>query len=85
MTRELKDILLVDKNSYLSKAKTEILVSRGLKLITPRCRKIKQNQPVPDDTKALLSKRELIKPSMIHLKNYIILSIQNIVQGSSLC
>lgn len=68
LTGELKGVLLGDKG-YLSKAKTEILASRGLRLITPKHRNIKQNKPTTATDKALLSKRGLIETVNDQLKN----------------
>lgn len=68
LTNELKGILLGDKG-YLSKAKTEILASRGLRLITPKRRNMKQSKPITTDDKALLSKRGLIETVNDQLKN----------------
>lgn len=68
LTHELKGILLGDKG-YLSQAKTEILASRGLKLITPKRRNMKQDKLATAGDKALLSKRGLIETVNDQLKN----------------
>ena len=68
LTQELKGILLGDKG-YLSKAKTDALAKRGLKLLTPARRNMK-NKPIrTEEEKQLLCKRGLIETVNDQLKN----------------
>ena len=68
LTQELKGILLGDKG-YLSKAKTDALAKRGLKLLTPSRRNMK-NKPIrTEEEKQLLCKRGLIETVNDQLKN----------------
>ncbi len=60
LTKELKGILLGDKG-YLSKEKTEALAARGLRLLTPS-RKNMKNKPIQtEEEKQLLCRRGLIE------------------------
>jgi len=68
LTKELKGILLGDKG-YLSKVKTEALAARGLKLLTPS-RKNMKNKPIyTEEEKQLLCRRGLIETVNDQLKN----------------
>ncbi|AOA58138.1 IS982 family transposase [Acinetobacter larvae] len=68
LTKELKGILLGDKG-YLSKAKTEALAARGLKILTPS-RKNMKNKPLrTEEEKQLLGRRGLIETVNDQLKN----------------
>lgn len=68
LTQELKGILIGDKG-YLSKAKTDALAKRGLKLLTPTRRNMK-NKPIrTEEEKQLLCKRGLIETVNDQLKN----------------
>ena len=68
ITLELKGVLLGDKG-YLSKAKTEILAARGLKLLTPVRKSMKNAKPKTQQEKELLSRRGLIETVNDQLKN----------------
>ena len=69
LTPELKGILLGDKG-YLSKAKTEALAARGLRLLTPS-RKNMKNKPIQtEEEKQLLCRRGLIETVNDQLKNF---------------
>lgn len=59
---ELKGILLGDKG-YLSKAKTEALAARGLKLLTPSRKNMKHIELRTPQENELLSRRGLIEHS----------------------
>ena len=68
LTKELKGILLGDKG-YLSKEKTEALAVRGLRLLTPS-RKNMKNKPIQtEEEKQLLCRRGLIEKVNDQLKN----------------
>ena len=68
LTQELKGVLLGDKG-YLSKAKAETLAARGLKILTPSRRNMK-NKPIhTEEEKQLLCKRGLIETVNDQLKN----------------
>lgn len=54
LTLELKGVLLGDKG-YLSKAKTEILAARGLKLLTPVRKSMKSAKPKIQQEKSYYS------------------------------
>ena len=69
LTKELKGILLGDKG-YLSKAKAEALAARGLKILTPSRRNMK-NKPIhTEQEKQLLCKRGLIETVNDQLKKF---------------
>lgn len=68
LTLELKGVLLGDKG-YLSKAKTEILAARGLKLLTPVRKLMKNAKLKTQQEKELLSRRGLIETVNDQLKN----------------
>ena len=68
ITLELKGVLLGDKG-YLSKAKTEILAARGLKLLTPVRKSMKNAKPKTQQEKELLSRCGLIETVNDQLKN----------------
>lgn len=68
LTQELKGILLGDKG-YLSKAKTEALAARGLKLLTPSRKNMKHVELRTPQEKELLSRRGLIETVNDQLKN----------------
>lgn len=68
LTQELKGILLGDKG-YLSKAKTDALAKRGLKLLTPSRRNMKNKPIQTEEEKQLLCKRGLIETVNDQLKN----------------
>ena len=68
LTKELKGILLADKG-YLSKVKAEALAARGLKILTPS-RKNMKNKPIhSEEEKQLLCRRGLIETVNDQLKN----------------
>lgn len=68
LTLDLKGILLGDKG-YLSKAKTEALAARGLKLLTPSRKNMKHVELRIPQEKELLSRRGLIETVNDQLKN----------------
>ena len=68
LTKDLKGILLGDKG-YLGKEKAEVLAARGLKILTPS-RKNMKNKPIQtEEEKQLLSRRGLIETVNDQLKN----------------
>ena len=68
LTKDLKGILLED-NGYLGKEKAEVLAARGLKILTPS-RKNMKNKPIQtEEEKQLLSRRGLIETVNDQLKN----------------
>lgn len=68
LTQELKGILLGDKG-YLSKAKAEALAARGLKILTPPRRNMKNKPIQTEEEKQLLCRRGLIETVNDQLKN----------------
>ena len=68
LTKELKGILLGDKG-YLSKVKTEALAARGLKLLTPSRKNMKNKPTYTEEEKQLLCRRGLIETVSDQLKN----------------
>jgi len=68
LTQELKGILLGDKG-YLSKAKAEALAARGLKILTPSRRNMK-NKSIQTEEEQLLCKRGLIETVNDQLKKF---------------
>lgn len=68
LTSKFKGILLGDKG-YLSKTKKEALIARGLKLLTPSRRNMKQKESHTLFEKQLLSRRGLIETVNDQLKN----------------
>ena len=68
LTQELKGILLGDKG-YLSKAKAEALAARGLKILTPSRRNMKNKPIQTEEEKQLLCRRGLIETVNDQLKN----------------
>ena len=79
LTQELKGILLGDKG-YLSKAKAEALAARGLKILTPSRRNMK-NKSIQTEEEQLLCKRGLIETVNDQLKKiYSNLNIHVIVR-----
>ena len=64
LTQELKGILLGDKG-YLSKAKTEALAARGLRLLTPS-RKNMKNKPIQTEEEKQL---QLATVNLVHKLN----------------
>lgn len=68
LTKELKGILLGDKG-YLSKAKTEALAARGLKILTPSRKNMKNKPLQTEEEKKLLGRRGLIETVNDQLKN----------------
>lgn len=68
LTQDLKGILLGDKG-YLSKAKADILASRGLKILTPSRRNAKTKSIQTEEEKQLLCRRGLIETVNDQLKN----------------
>ncbi len=68
LTSKFKGILLGDKG-YLSKTKKEALIARGLKLLTPSRRNMKQKELHTLLEKQLLSRRGLIETVNDQLKN----------------
>lgn len=68
LTQELKEILLGDKG-YLSKAKAEALAARGLKILTPSRRNMKNKPIQTEEEKQLLCRRGLIETVNDQLKN----------------
>ena len=79
LTQELKGILLGDKG-YLSKAKAEALAARGLKILTPSRRNMKNKPIQTEEEKQLLCRRGLIETVNDQLKIYINLNIHVIVR-----
>ena len=68
LTKELKGILLGDKG-YLSKAKTEALAARGLRILTPSRKNMKNKSIQTEEEKQLLCRRGLIETVNDQLKN----------------
>ena len=68
LTSEFKGILLGDKG-YLSRTKKEALIARGLKLLTPSRKNMKQKDSKTLLEKQLLSRRGLIETVNDQLKN----------------
>lgn len=68
LTSEFKGILLGDKG-YLSKTKKDALIARGLKLLTPSRKNMKQKESQTLFEKQLLSRRGLIETVNDQLKN----------------
>ena len=68
LTQEIKGVLLGDKG-YLSKAKAEALAARGLKLLTPSRKNMKNSVIKTEDEKQLLCRRGLIETVNDQLKN----------------
>lgn len=68
LTQELKEILLGDKG-YLSKAKAEALAARGMKILTPSRRNMKNKPIQTEEEKQLLCRRGLIETVNDQLKN----------------
>jgi hypothetical protein len=80
LTQELKGILLGDKG-YLSKAKAEALAARGLKILTPSRRNMKNKSIQTEEEEQLLCKRGLIETVNDQLKKiYSNLNIHVIVR-----
>lgn len=68
LTQELKGVLLGDKG-YLSKAKADILASRGLKILTPSRRNMKTKSIQTKEEKQWLCRRGLIETVNDELKS----------------
>ncbi len=69
LTQEIKGILLGDK-CYLSRAKAEVLAARGLKLLIPSRKNMKNGVIKNEDEKQLLCRRRLIETVNDQLKKF---------------